>query len=240
MKKKTLIMFCLLCLLFLSVFIMEDENNALRHLFDNDNKVTIVIDAGHGGFDPGKIGINHALEKDINLSIATKLKKLLEQNNILVVMTRTDGNGLYRQSDSDKKHVDMKKRVSIINSSDALFAISIHQNSFTEESSKGAQIFYYEASQEGKILAETIQERMKLYLNDGNHRLARPNSSYYLLRYTHCPLAIVECGFLSNRREAELLCKDDYQDKIAWAIYLGISEYIDNYRKDHRLPIAGK
>lgn len=131
--------------------------------------ITIAIDAGHGGFDPGKIGVNKALEKNINLSIAYKLKRLLEEKGIKIVMTREDDNGLYKATDRDKKSVDMRKRVSIINSSDVLFAVSIHQNSFSQESSRGAQVFYHQNSIEGKLIAETIQERMKQSLNDGNH-----------------------------------------------------------------------
>ena len=142
-------------------------------------------------------------------------------------MTREDGKGLYQASDKDKKRVDMSKRVSIINSSNPNIAISIHQNSYSQESIKGAQVFYHANSEEGKILAEILQERIKKTINDGNHRLAKSNSSYYLLRHTECPLVIVECGFLSNRKEANLLIDEQYQDKMAQAICLGVLEYFD-------------
>jgi N-acetylmuramoyl-L-alanine amidase len=192
-------------------------------------KITVVIDAGHGGFDPGKVGVNNAKEKDINLSVAYKLKNLLEQNDIRVIMTREDDHGLYSKNDVDKKRTDMRKRVSIINSSHAFIAVSIHQNSFTQESSWGAQVFYYEKSAEGKILAEIIQESMKQTIKDGNHRIAKSNNSYYMLLHTDCPLVIVEGGFLSNRKEADLLCDSDYQEKLAWGIHIGILEYIHKY-----------
>jgi N-acetylmuramoyl-L-alanine amidase len=84
---------------------------------------------------------------------------------------------------------------------------------------------------EGKILAETLQERIKKQINDGNHRLAKENNTYYMLKYSQCPLVIVECGFLSNRKEVELLCDPEYQNKMALAIYLGIIEYLDNRNK---------
>lgn len=197
----------------------------LSHKSDN---ITVVIDAGHGGFDPGKVGINNALEKDINLSIAFKLKNLLELNDIHVIMTRESDHCLCEKSDPDKKRTDMKKRATIINSSDAIIAVSIHQNSFTQERYRGAQVFYYYKSEGGKILAETIQERIKKYLNDGNNRLAKSNDSYYMLKQTNCPLVIVECGFLSNWEEANLLGEAYYQEKMAWAIHLGIMEYIKN------------
>lgn len=223
-----LFMVLLACILFSGKVI-----NVMKHMWSHQsNNITVAIDAGHGGFDPGKVGINNAKEKDINLSIANKLKKLLEQNNINVIMTREDGNGLYKKTDRDKKRVDMNKRVTMINSSDALIAISIHQNSFTQENSRGAQVFYYQKSDEGKLLAEIIQETMKKSIGDGNHRMAKSNNSYYMLKQTNCPLVIVECGFLSNWEEANLLCKDSYQEKIAWAIHLGIMEYINNYEKN--------
>ncbi|MGB8450817.1 MAG: N-acetylmuramoyl-L-alanine amidase [Anaerocolumna sp.] len=158
----------------------------------------------------------------------------MELNDIKVIMTREDGNGLYKASDYNKKSVDISKRVSIINSSDALIAISIHQNSFSQESSRGAQVFYHQNSGQGKILAEIIQEQVKNTINDGNHRLAKSNTSYYMLRKTRCPLVIVECGFLSNWGEAALLKDDLYQEKMAWAINLGIMEYINKVRSDKK------
>ena len=113
--------------------------------------VCIVVDAGHGGDDPGKIGINDALEKDINLQIALKLQKILEQNNIKVVMTRNTDAGLYSEGATNKKAEDMQKRCKIIEDSNALFTVSIHQNSYHEESIHGAQVFYYKTSKEMRI-----------------------------------------------------------------------------------------
>ena len=190
------------------------------------NKKTIVIDAGHGGFDPGKIGVNKALEKDINLSIALKLEKLLKKD-YKVVMTRTTDVGLYQQTDRNKKSADLRKRVEIINESNAELTISIHQNSFGQESSKGAQVFYHASSTEGKILADTMQEQIKETIADGNHRVAKENNSYYLLKKTEKPIIIIECGFLSNAAEAELLLQEDYQDKMAKAIKQGVKKYLE-------------
>ena len=114
--------------------------------------VCIVVDAGHGGDDPGKIGINDALEKDINLQIALKLQKILEQNNIKVVMTRNTDAGLYSEGATNKKAEDMQKRCKIIEDSNALFTVSIHQNSYTSPEIQGAQVFYYGQSENGKKL----------------------------------------------------------------------------------------
>ena len=194
-------------------------------------KQVIVIDPGHGGADPGKVGINTALEKDINLSISFKLKTYLEEKGYEVVLTRTDDNGLYSLEDNNKKRADMKKRVSIINETNPVMAISVHQNSFSQASSKGAQVFYHVKSEEGKKLAECIQEQMKLIINDGNKRVAKSNDTYYMLKNTSCPTVIVECGFLSNPTEADLLLDDAYQGKVATGIVEGINAYLANQNK---------
>ena len=189
---------------------------------------TIVIDAGHGGNDPGKIGVNKAKEKDINLSIAKKLKKLLEKKDIKVVMVREEDTGLYTEGSNSKKVEDMRNRCALIDEADPVCTISIHQNSYHEGSIKGAQVFYYEHSAEGKEIAQYLQEHMIQGLDKTNHRQAKANDSYYLLRKTKNPTVIVECGFLSNWEEAELLVTEKYQNKVAQAICDGIMEYLES------------
>ena len=198
-------------------------------------KLRVVIDPGHGGFDPGKVGINGTLEKDVNLSISLKLKEFLEANDIEVIMTRSEDVALYDESARNIKSSDLKNRVKLINSSNAVIAVSIHQNSFTQESSKGAQVFYYKLSGEGKNLAEILQKQIKDTLADGNHRVAKSNDSYYLFKNTQCPIVIVECGFLSNQNEAKLLIDEQYQEKVAWGIHLGILSYINQYILDQQV-----
>ncbi len=190
------------------------------------NRYVVVIDAGHGGVDPGKVGVNGTLEKEINLAVAKELKELLEQNDITVVMTRTDEGGLYQESDANKKRADMQARVQILQEAAPVLAVSIHQNSFTDSSSHGAQVFYYKGSEQGKQAADIIQEAMRRAIADGNHRMAKANADYYMLKKSPCPLVIVECGFLSNPEEEALLQTEDYQRKLAWAIHLGIMEWI--------------
>ncbi len=229
MRKKKCFHACCLLLLIIAGFLFT-RNSAFVGQFgthvQNDTPV-IVIDPGHGGFDPGKVGVNGAYEKDINLSIALKLKLFLEKNDYNVVMIRTEDVGLYQESDSNKKRTDLKKRIEIINQSNVILAISIHQNAFSDGSQKGAQVFYHEKSLEGKELAGIIQDQIKTSIQDGNHRVAKSNSNYYMLKQSLCPLVIVECGFLSNKNEAELLNSEDYQEKMAWAIHLGIIEYLN-------------
>lgn len=187
----------------------------------------VVIDAGHGGEDPGKVGINGALEKDINLEIALLVKNYLEQNDIRVVMTREDENGLNDAGASNKKVQDMKRRIAKIEEAAPLLTVSIHQNSYPEEYVHGAQVFYYNGSRQGEELADTIQKQMVKLLDPDNKRQIKANDSYYLLKKTGTPIVIVECGFLSNQEEAAKLCTPEYQDRTAWAIHMGILQYIN-------------
>ena len=181
------------------------------------NQNCIVIDAGHGGDDPGKIGINKALEKDINLSIAQKLKVLLESQGY---------EGLYQPGSRNMKVEDMHKRCNIITEAMPVFTVSIHQNSYPEEYVNGAQVFYYKQSPEGEALAKKIQSSMTARLDPGKQRVEKANDSYYMLKKTPTPTVIVECGFLSNWEEAEKLCTEEYQNKVAWAIHMGIMQYL--------------
>ena len=142
-------------------------------------------------------------------------------------MTRETEDGLYDADASHKKVQDMKRRIAIIEETAPDLTVSIHQNSYPEEYVHGAQVFYYEGSAEGQELADKIQKRLIEGADPGNKRQIKANSSYYLLKKTKIPIVIVECGFLSNRTEAEALCSDEYQDCIAWEITLGILQYLN-------------
>lgn len=192
-----------------------------------EKTLCVVIDAGHGGDDPGKVGINKALEKDLNLKIAKRLQALLEAQDIEVVMTRETDAGLYDANVSNKKVQDMKRRIAIIDEAEPVITVSIHQNSYQEEYVHGAQVFYYKDSLEGKALAETLQDCLIKRVDPENTRVAKANDSYYLLKKTDTPIVIVECGFLSNYAEAEKLCTEEYQEKVAWAVHMGILQYLN-------------
>lgn len=181
----------------------------------------IVIDAGHGGYDPGKIGVNKALEKDINLQIAQRVKKCLEENEIEVVMTREE------DIMADTKRADMQKRVNLINKTKPAIAVSIHQNSYSNSSVTGAQVFYYKGSEVGKEAATLMQEELKK-INSENVRQIKDNNNFYMLKKTKVPTIIVECGFLSNAWEAERLVSEEYQIELAEAICNGILVFLNN------------
>ncbi len=187
----------------------------------------VVIDAGHGGDDPGKVGINNALEKDVNLKIALQVKEFLEAQDVRVVLTRENGDGLYDSGASNKKVQDMKRRIALIEEHNPLVTVSIHQNSYPEEAIHGAQVFYYTGSKEGEELAQTIQKQLVEKLDPDNKRQVKANDSYYLLKKTSTPIVIVECGFLSNKQEADLLCTEEYQEAVAWAIHMGILQFLN-------------
>lgn len=187
---------------------------------------TVVVDCGHGGIDPGKVGINGVYEKDVNLSIGKYVKEALEKKKCRVIMTRETDTGLYQEGDASKKNADLRKRVEIMNQQNVDLTVSIHQNSFQSANSRGAQVFYYTGSKEGEAFAKILQAQLVSCLDTENHRQAKGNTDYYLLRNTKKTTAIVECGFLSNLEEAEKLCDKAYQRQIAWAIAEGTMQYL--------------
>jgi N-acetylmuramoyl-L-alanine amidase len=185
------------------------------------------LQPAHGGSDPGKIGLNNLLEKDINLAIAKKLKVCLEKAGFEVVMTREADESVKGPEQGNKKSTDMRNRCAKIRETKPAMAVSIHQNSYTTPEVKGAQVFYYTNSAEGKKLAEGLQTALVEGVDPENHREAKGNTSYYLLKKTDVPLAIVECGFLSNPEEAGLLATKEYQEKVAEAVCTGILKYLE-------------
>lgn len=196
-------------------------------LSDQKKRPVVILDSGHGGVDPGKIGVDGSLEKDINLQITQLVKQYLEASDVEVIMTREDDRGLYKESDSHKKMADMRARCQLINDTAPDLVVSIHQNSYHEEAISGGQVFYYKNSEKGKRLAEILQRRFDFVLGEKNTRKAKANDSYYLLLHVKHPIVIVECGFLSNWNESALLVSEEYQNRLAWTIHMGIMEYLN-------------
>lgn len=187
----------------------------------------IVIDAGHGGVDPGKVGANGTKEKDINLEIALLLKESLEEVGITVVMTRQNDSGFYDENSSNKKMQDLKGRLSVIEEAKPELVVSIHQNSFSDSSVYGPQVFYYETSEDGATAAKYIQDILNEELEIAKPRVQKANDNYFLLTRCSAVMVIAECGFLSNPEEEALLQEEDYQKRIVEAIKKGICEYLD-------------
>ena len=205
----------------------EEQEQMVAAMGEGKRAPVVVIDAGHGGKDPGKVGVNGALEKEINLQIALRLKSLLEQNDVAVVLTREEDKDLASEQAASRKNEDLRARAALIAAAEPVVMVSIHQNSYPEEEVDGAQVFYYAGSDSGKMLGSIIQNSLKSEIDDGNHRVAKANKEYYLLKKAACPAVIIECGFLSNPSEAALLATEEYQEKLAFAVHLGIMEYIN-------------
>ena len=226
LKLENLSVFLLVMVIIAGLYITEKKQSVVNTMLPLDSKV-VILDAGHGGWDPGKTGTIGENEKNINLEIAQKLKQYLEQGGAIVYMTRDTDEAL-----GEKKGEDMKERKRIANESQGDIFVSIHQNAFPKGSAKGAQVFYHKQSEEGKKLAEEIQKSLKKYVDSENTREIKENTNYYILKKTELPSALVECGFLSNTEEEQKLNTEEYQQKVAWAIYVGIMNYFDDSGKE--------
>ena len=184
----------------------------------------IVIDAGHGGVDGGCVGkYTKVVESELNLVYAQNLKRQLVEYGFCVVMTRKGSGGLYDEGAPNLKKSDMKKRKEIIENSNCDMVISIHMNSYVLESSSGSQVFYDKENKTGQAFAESLQEQIRLCL--GNTTKKASSGDYYILNATSKPAALVECGFVSNKKEELLLQQKSYQDKFCYAILCGIVKF---------------
>ena len=207
----------LIALLFVNCFVYFSSAEETK------DELVIVVDAGHGGNDPGKVSSNGIMEKDVNLAIAIKLKTELEAKGATVILTRDSDMSLAIDGATNKKISDLNQRMAIVNGENADLLISIHQNSYTDKNVKGAQAFYG-SSEESKAVAEEIQDCIRNYVDSDNNRKAKSGSDYYILRKSACPSVIIECGFLSNPDETAKLIDDKYQQKLAESI----AEAVDN------------
>lgn len=210
----------------------------LAYIFSRTTKVAslptlrkvIIIDPGHGGIDGGMVGTTTGIhESEINLEISKKLRNYLEESGSLVLMTRDKDVGLYTDSGSirKKKNEDLRNRKRLFDESSADIVISIHSNSFSESKYYGAQSFYNPNCEASKLMAELIQEELIRVLDNNNTRKAKAKNDVYILKNIKVPTVIIECGFLSNPKEERLLQNSNYQEKIAWSIYVGILKYFN-------------
>ena len=209
------------CLLLISFYFLSRQAAAVS-VWMNSEEVekkenVIVLDPGHGGSDPGMIGIDGLEEKNINLSVTLLLKEKLEEKGYTVVLTREEDKGLYDESAQNKKAQDLQRRIALIDETAPALTVSIHQNSYHDPAVKGP---------EGKELAAVLQERLNVMLEVERPREIKGNTSYYLLKRSRSILVIAECGFLTNPEEAELLQTKEYQQKVAVALAEGIHSYL--------------
>ena len=200
-----------------------------------DNIKTVILDAGHGGFDGGAVAHDGTVEKDINLKITSFLKEMLKSAGYRVISTRdTDVSTDDVETDTIaiRKKSDLQNRLKLMNDyPDGVF-VSIHLNKFTTSAAKGSQVFYNGKIEESKVLGEAIQNSIVSLLQPENTRVnKKATTSTYLLYNATIPAVLVECGFLSNRAELELLKDTEYQKKMAFCCFCGIMEYFETKEK---------
>lgn len=224
-SRKRIIFLCLTLILGISYFSLYENTNSIPVSSTPVSSHTIVLDAGHGYPDGGAINENGLYESQINLKIVQKLQELLEASNCTIILTRSDENGIYDADAKKKKLSDLHNRVNIVNSSEAEILVSIHLNKISQKQYYGWQSFYQKDNNNSKNLAQFIQTNLNYSIQKENKREILPISNIYLMDNSKIPSVIIECGFLSNIEESELLQKDEYQNKLAWGIYTGIMDY---------------
>ena len=193
------------------------------------SEVTVIIDAGHGGVDGGAVASDGTLEKDINLSVALKLERIMNLFGYNTLMVRTTDTLI---SDKDastirqKKSTDLHNRAKLLQDYDNAVLISIHQNKYTSSKYSGTQVFYSPNNESSKLLAQSVQDSVVNGLQpQNNHEIKQSGSEIFLLYTAQKPAIMVECGFLSNTDELTKLKDEKYQTSIATAIFLGINQY---------------
>lgn len=149
--KKYMMELAMACMLLMSFYFLSKEAAVASKELHEERKV-IVVDPGHGGIDPGMVGVGGLEEKGVNLAIAKKVGRNLEEKGFKAVLTRTEDRGLYEESVPNKKAQDMQKRIALIRESKPLLSVSIHQNSYRDPAVCGPQVFYYADSGEGRSL----------------------------------------------------------------------------------------
>lgn len=211
------------------IFLACKESNIV--LSANSTPITnhiIILDAGHGLPDEGAVGFTGTTEQAINLAIVLKLQKIIEQSGSKVVLTRSDENGIYEITENsirNKKVSDIKNRTYIGNNNNGDVYISVHLNKYQESKYSGWQTFYQYDNDEGKKIAEVIQQEMNKNMDQKNDRKPMSLKGVYIMDNIKIPTIVIECGFLSNPEEEQKLKDSNYQNKIAWGIYIGLQRY---------------
>lgn len=190
---------------------------------NNANRITIVIDAGHGGRDGGSVGTNGTVEKDLNLKYSKMLADKLYEAGFRVVMTRKTDMGLYSPLDKNKKISDMNKRMEIIKKANPNLVVSIHMNSFGDRTVRGYQIFNKIDDEASKNVADIISKNLSIDCNLPMREAKE--GDYYILNCSYYKSILIECGYLSNPEEESLLNSFEYMDKFTESLCKSIQFY---------------
>lgn len=195
---------------------------------------TVILDAGHGGEDGGAVSADGTVEKNINLSVALKLRDVLKASGYNVIMTREKDVAVYdndAETLREKKRSDLHNRLGIIekNSGEHAIFVSIHQNKFPDSKYHGTQIFYSKNNPKSMDLAQAVRKSVTEFLQSDNEReIKEANKKIYLLNNAKIPAIVVECGFLSNPEECAKLADKNYQSEMAFSVYCGLMDYFCN------------
>ena len=221
----------LIVMVTLCASIIKKNNQAKDVLAVPSFGKTVMLDAGHGAPDGGAEAPDGTLEKDLNLKITSFLQGFLEQSGTHVLVTREGDSGIFDENAKkikQMKNSDIKNREKLMNKSDADIFVSIHMNKFPESKYSGPQVFHSKG-EDSKRLAKFVQDRLISVLNPPKVReIKQAGSEIYLLKKAEIPAILVECGFISNHEELALLKDEEYQKRVAWAIYCGICDYFVN------------
>lgn len=195
-----------------------------------DDALCIVLDAGHGGIDGGVTGRETKIkESDLNLVITYKVKSALEELGFKVVLTRKTDAGLYGTATKGFKKRDMQKRREIIEETDPAMVISLHQNFYPTQNTRGAQVFYDKENRTGQRLAVLLQDNLNgLYAKEGARGRKAASAQFYMLSCSDCPSVLIECGFLSNREDERLLTDEGWQKTLSLSIAEGVMAYFSD------------
>lgn len=232
--KKTVVSFCVA----LAVFFLSAVALCIKSLYApqavssmEEKKLKIVLDAGHGGMDGGVVGVvTKQKESDINLAITLLLKETLADMGFDVTLTRKTQEGLYDTATKGFKRRDMQKRKEIIDKVEPTLVVSVHQNFYPSSSTRGGQVFFNAENQESRRLAEAVQKQLnELYGKEGVKERQSKSGQFYMLSCTEYPTVIVECGFLSNKKDDLLLQSDTWKKGLVNSLSMGILDYLSGY-----------
>ena len=212
--------------------LQDKKVNTPSAVFNENDNICFVLDAGHGGEDAGAVAKDGTLEKDLNLEIAMLLKEILELNGSQVVMTRQEDTLLYdKYGDLEdytgkKKVYDLKNRLKIAEEQENSIYVGIHMNKFPEEKYNGLQVYYSPNTELSKEIASCIRDTVKATLQPNNNRnIKRGDSSIYILNEAEMPAVLIECGFLSNKEELDLIKNRDYQKSLTLCLFSSLVKY---------------
>ena len=231
--RKICALLLIFALIFTGTFVFRVLNrgslSASASSSENVGKV-IIIDAGHGGEDPGAVGVNGVYEKDLNLEISMILGEMLKEKGYTVLYTRTEDKMLYTPEENIKgmrKISDLKNRCLIANSYEDAIMVSIHMNTYGSSKYSGLQVYYRDGDSQSQELANSIQGSVRETLQPENNRNIKDGKNLYVLENCQGTAVLIECGFLSNKAESEKLSEKEYQKQLSFSILCGIINYID-------------